>query len=162
MSVKEAEEEARKLLKTTWIPRPLPVDPFVLANELGIDVNFVRLPDDESGRIEISPDETPKISINMNDGENRQRFTCAHEIGHYLSRSDYGPDETIIDKRDILAGLGTDEREIFANQFAAALLMPAANVVSFNSRHYAVPDMARLFGTSTLAMELRLKNLGLT
>ena len=161
MSVIEAEQEAAKLLETSWNPRPLPVDPFQLARGLGIDISFTPMPADVSGRIEIVPDTTPHIWINSNDGQSRQRFTCAHEIGHYLRRSDGDQSEVFIDWRDILAGLGTNETEIFANQFAAALLMPAHEVASYFGRKFSTEEMARQFGTSAQAMEIRLRNLRL-
>jgi IrrE N-terminal-like domain len=160
LGVIEAEREAAKLLETSWGSR-LPVDPFQLAKGLGIVVSFEPMPSDVSGRIEIAPGSAPHIWINSNDGQSRQRFTCAHEIGHYLNRSDGDQTEIFTDWRDTLAGLGTDEKEIFANQFAAALLMPAHEVASFHERQFTAEEMARQFATSTQAMEIRLRNLRL-
>lgn len=161
MQVKEAEREAIRLLEDSWPSGELPVNPFLIAEALGIQVTFAQLPRDESGRIEIVPDQTPRIWINRDDAEARQRFTCAHEIGHYRRRAEYGPEAKIVDYRDTLAGLGTDEREIFANQFAAALLMPADRVAQFHRSGIDVNSMARIFGTSAQAMGLRLRNLSL-
>lgn len=101
------------------------------------------------------------ISLNGLDHPNRQRFTCAHEIGHYSSRRKSGEDETFSDRRATLAGLGVSPEEIYANQFAAALLMPAHLVQRFRGEGLAVEKMARRFGTSVQAMELRIRNLGL-
>jgi Zn-dependent peptidase ImmA (M78 family) len=163
MTVREAEAEAEQLLNSSWwySNGGLPVDPFHLARGLGIAVRLEPLPADESGNIVIAPDEAPVISLNQFDGENRRRFTCAHEIGHYVSRSQGAEPQRFIDFRDTLAGLGRDTEEIFANQFAAALLMPAEHVMRLNSKGTSVEAMARTFKTSVQAMELRLRNLRL-
>jgi Zn-dependent peptidase ImmA (M78 family) len=160
VTVREAEAEAALLLEQAWWPRELPVDPFHLARVLGIAVRVLPLPADESGNITITPDETPMMTLNRFDSESRRRFTCAHEIGHYLRRS-AAPRREYVDYRDTLAGLGTDREEIFANQFAAALLMPADHVARFHRQGLAPEVMARKFGTSAQAMEIRLRNLGL-
>ncbi len=119
------------------------------------------LREDESGNIVISPHNTPVISLNRLDSDNRRRFTCAHEIGHYIQRSQESDAKTYVDFRSTLAGMGIDEDEIFANQFAAALLMPASQVLDFFRSGWSPEEMARSFRTSTHAMELRLRNLQL-
>jgi Zn-dependent peptidase ImmA (M78 family) len=162
MTVRLAEEEANRLLESSWWPsRDLPVDPFHLARGLGILVRIEPLRADESGNITISPFETPVMTLNRYDGESRQRFTCAHEIGHYLRRSQVPSAQQFTDYRDTLAGMGSDPEEIFANQFAAALLMPASKVLQFSNAGTPIEDMARRFATSSQAMELRLRNLRL-
>lgn len=160
VSIQEAERDAARLLSEAWRPRGMPVDPFQIARGLGIDVHFFPLPSDVSGRIEIVPNKTPAMWINQHDSASRRRFTCAHEIGHYLRRSE-GSKESFVDYRDTLAGLGVDGEEIAANQFAAALLMPAEETVQMNAQGFNVEQMALAFGTSTQAMQLRLKNLRL-
>ncbi len=159
MSVREAEDAAKQLLG----PAPaLPVDPEALARGLGITVRHGVLPPDASGKIVISAAEAPVITINQYDHPNRQRFTCAHEIGHYLRRRRQGGGTTtFVDYRDTLAGLGQDPEEIFANQFAAALLMPARLVARYHAEGMSDEALAERFGTSVQAMRLRLRNLGL-
>lgn len=119
------------MLASSWwsTPRcdsPIPVDPFRLARELGIRIRFAALPTGESGNITISPDDGPAMKLNRGDSRNRQRFTCSHEIGHY-QRVEHGLNErrVYVDRRAQLASAGLDADEIYANQFAAALLMPA-------------------------------------
>jgi len=157
-----AERSAAQLLEKFWRSSgaELPVDPIALAEDLGIRVQQVPLRADESGNIVLTRDSTPVISLNGADSRNRQRFTCAHEIGHYINRA--GQDqESFVDFRDTLAGLGHDPREIFANQFAAALLMPADEVRRRKDSGISTEEMARTFVTSPQAMTLRLKNLRL-
>jgi Zn-dependent peptidase ImmA (M78 family) len=166
-TVREAEADATRLLESWWSTpaqdSPLPVDPTELARRLGIVVRTDRLPPDESGKIVIPPDGQGPVVITINywDHSNRQRFTCAHEIGHYVQRKEEtGASRTFVDYRDDLAGLGADREEIYANQFAAALLMPAHLVEAWHRRE-SVESLARRFGTSTQAMQLRLRNLRL-
>lgn len=167
VSVRQAERDATKLLQS-WLasegPTHLPVDPFAVARSLGITVRFAKLPPDESGNVVIPSNGGAVITLNEYDAPVRQRFTCAHEIGHYRRRQAHPGlgKQTFIDYRDTLAGLGQDPEEIYANQFAAALLMPAA----FVQRRFAVEgktgqELASEFGTSVQAMNLRLRNLGL-
>jgi hypothetical protein len=164
-TVREAERDAEKLLEGWWTTpdqsQPLPVDPLAMAGGLGIRVEEVQLPPDVSGSIDIPERGIAVISLNRQDSKNRRRFTCAHEIGHYLRReasAHYG--RSFTDYRDTLAGLGVDAEEIYANQFAAALLMPA-HLVSKWCKTEAVDTLAHRFGTSAQAMQLRLRNLRL-
>jgi len=163
-TVDEAEMEASKLLESSWWTNrdgPLPINPFELASGLGIRVQMDSLPSDQSGKIVFPTDGSPLIVVNRADSENRQRFTCAHEIGHYVRRGQDPDRTTFVDYRDTLAGLGRDPEEIFANQFAAALLMPASQVKRFRQDDEPASTLARRFGTSVQAMELRLRNLHL-
>lgn len=168
MALREAERDAAQLLESWWTTpdrtAPLPVDPMVLARNLGIVVRIDQLPFDESGKIVIPVDDEPIITLNYWDSHNRQRFTCAHEIGHYVRRQQSGGrGHTFVDYRGTLAGLGRDVEEIYANQFAAALLMPPHLVRrSYVEQGWTVDEMASRFGTSVQAMELRLRNLRLT
>lgn len=170
MIVREAERDAERLLASSWWTTSdsesrLPIDPFQIARRYGIKVRYTFLPPDESGKIVISPSGS-EITLNAADSTNRQRFTCAHEIGHYYRRlqqsgGQLGASKTFVDRRAQLASAGTDPDEIYANQFAAALLMPAT-LVARGRRMGESPDtLAWRFGTSTIAMQLRLRNLNL-
>ena len=65
------------------------------------------------------------IVINESDPVVRKRFTIAHELGHFISyKLQDKPQSIIYDERGALATMGTDPEEIFANKFAAELLMP--------------------------------------
>lgn len=164
VTLEDAERAAGTLLESWWTTpdrdTPLPVDPLALARQLGIRVQIVPLPPDQSGNIVLPPDDAPVISLNRGDALNRQRFTCAHEIGHYIRRgAGEVTDRSFTDYRSTLAGLGVNREEIYANQFAAALLMPAHLVTRWRSE--GLSSLARRFGTSTQAMELRFRNLRL-
>jgi Zn-dependent peptidase ImmA (M78 family) len=64
------------------------------------------------------------------------------------------------DRRDVMASTGTNEEEIYANGFAAALLMPESELTPWVGKS-SVPQLAVRFGVSAEAMKWRLVNLGL-
>jgi Zn-dependent peptidase ImmA (M78 family) len=167
---REAEKAAEDLLKTAWMTAgqeisscPLPVDPFEIAGRLGLMVSRQPLEPDISGMLAKTPSRDPEVFINSRDSLNRQRFSCAHEIGHYSKRTTGRDDDEwgYIDRRGPAASQGTEPDEIFANQFAAALLMPEHCVCSL-SPELGPAALAVRFGVSLDAMRFRLDNLGLS
>jgi Zn-dependent peptidase ImmA (M78 family) len=166
---REAEKAAEDLLKAAWMETgqeiascPLPVDPFKIAAQLGLKVSQQPLEPDISGMLAKTPSRDPEVFINSRDSLNRQRFSCAHEIGHYSKRTTGRDDDEwgYIDRRGPSASRGTEPEEIFANQFAAALLMPEECVRAL-SAELGPPALAVRFGVSLDAMSFRLENLGL-
>jgi Zn-dependent peptidase ImmA (M78 family) len=92
-----------------------PVCPFNLADSMGLDVRFVKIPSFEG--MYVADEKVILISSLRPDG--RKRFTCAHELGHHILR--HG---TVIDE---IIDVGSDkEIEKEADFFAATLLMPAS------------------------------------
>jgi Zn-dependent peptidase ImmA (M78 family) len=159
MAVKtEAAEAAAGVLEQYW-GDSIPVDPARIARKMEIEVANANLDPDVAGAIEKRPGRGVHIYLNAEDHPNRQRFTCAHEIGHYVKKGD--EDFEFVDYRDETATLGFDEDERYANAFAAALLMPEKDVKRFHGREMPERDLARLFGVSEAAMVNRLKNLDL-
>lgn len=164
---RDPERDAEDILRTVWQRDlsdgiRLPVDPFLIARRLGLRVYVSELDDGVSGMlIKRSGYDDPEIHLNAADSRNRQRFTCAHEIGHYMARTAAGNDGELwryVDRRDDLASRGKDPEEIYANQFAANLLMPKDLVERMKSEH-AVATLAYEFGVSSDAMNFRLDNL---
>jgi Zn-dependent peptidase ImmA (M78 family) len=168
MPAEQAERDARQLLRDVWhedsYGEPMiPVDPIRIAELLGIDVYTAVMDENFSGALEKLPNHDPAIYLNRSDHPNRQRFTCAHELGHYYARTQSGDDQYgYTDRRDELASAGTNQDEIYANQFGAALIMPREVV---NDRHKRLDgDIVRLaatFRVSEDAMRIRLTTLGL-
>ncbi len=163
----DAEAAAYDLLKSTWAEDlahcPLPVDPFRIAATLGLQVMRIPLEPDVSGMLAKHPGRDPEVYVNMTDSEVRQRFSCAHEIGHYIKRSSSGgaDDEWgYIDRRGPSASLGNNPEEIYANQFAAALLMPKDRVETLATQGMSAVSMALQFNVSLEAMAHRIDNLG--
>ncbi|MBT0974157.1 ImmA/IrrE family metallo-endopeptidase, partial [Salmonella enterica subsp. enterica serovar 1,4,[5],12:i:-] len=96
------------------------------------------LDDDVSGALLKEPEQDPVIILNRNDSNVRKRFTCAHELGHYVKRTENGQplEYEFVDYRGKLASQGVDSEEIFANNFAACLLMPEKEVRRLNNAGY--------------------------
>ena len=71
------------------------------------------------------PDPTPGVLITTQRGLSIQRFTGAHELGHFrLHHRSSLDDETILRRSPFLATSGYDEQELEADAFAAAFLLP--------------------------------------
>jgi len=132
------------------------VDPFEIASELGLRVFVTPLEPDVSGMLAKRPYKDPEVYINASDSPNRQRFSCAHEIGHYDQRVSSRDDDSwgYIDRRGPSAATGNTPDEIYANQFAAALLMPEGEVRRL-SETLTPAAMAVKFGVSLEAMKFR-------
>jgi Zn-dependent peptidase ImmA (M78 family) len=169
-SMVEAELDARELRARVWTKQGpagflLPVDPFEIALDLGIKVVTVHgLSPDISGMLTKEAGyEDPKISLSALDSRNRHRFTCAHELGHYtqLVRSGQAAPWEYVDGRHLLSPGVLEADEVYANHFAAELLMPRDLVVDRMTGSNAAA-LALDFGVAGDAMRFRLDNLGLT
>jgi Zn-dependent peptidase ImmA (M78 family) len=159
------EQSAQALLKTAWQQDgqiALPVDPFRIAQKLGIKAFSAALDEGVSGFLIKRPGQDAEIYVHAQDSSNRQRFTCAHELGHYVKRSATGDDAwEYVEQRNLISTAGTNQEEIYANQFAAALLMPKDEIVARFKEGASAATFAPEFGVSADAMHFRLKNLGL-
>ena len=162
-----------------------PIDIFEIIQDIGIECYHRDLEDEMSGFINIK-DDRAVIVINENHHQNRQRFTAAHELGHYILHRDV--QETFVDKsfktglsvkkatarnatfnRDSMSSKGEFTFEIEANRFAAIILMPEELIESkMTQLDIDVTDdddikrLAIAFGVSSQAMAFRLASLGVT
>jgi Zn-dependent peptidase ImmA (M78 family) len=107
--------------------------------------------------------------VNQSDPPYRKRFTIAHELGHHFLHL-LSDGEFVDSKVDLFRDSETDvspesieqrRPEIQANQFAAALLMPADLVKREYSPTPNLEELARKFNVSEAAMGFRLTKLGL-
>lgn len=161
---KEAEADAEALLATAWTTGALPIDPVTIAASLGIRAYETKLDANVSGALVKRRDQDPVIYVNENDSVNRQRFSFAHELGHFVRRTnsnEVAEEYEWVDLRGDLAAAGSDEQEMYANKFAAALLMPAPLLRSFVKQGKTVVQLSYLFEVSGESMQYRLRNLGL-
>lgn len=140
-----------------------PVDLDGLAKDLGIEVRHSSsLPNDISGKIERIDRGGRRfaITINARHHANRQRFTLAHEIAHFILHRDLIGD-SVVDNAMYRSCL-SDEWERQANRYAANLLMPARLV---RAKHQAgiltASGMAAEFRVSPEAARIRMDELGL-
>lgn len=167
------EDAATMLLREHGISGP-PVRVEQLAADLGCIVSRRPFDDEDISGLLLRDGETTMIGINSVHGENRQRFTIAHEIGHltlHPGRPMILEKIVRVNLRDPLSSQATDRQEIEANQFAAALLMPRDFILSEwrrlldrlarPSKEDCIQKLAAKFDVSALAMEYRLTNLGL-
>ena len=156
--------EANKVLETLWLNQDFPVDPVSIAKKMGLQVLDTELPPSVSGALIKEAGADPIIALHYADHSNRKRFTCAHELGHYVCRiesNDESLEYEYVDLRGPNASNGTDADEIFANQFAANLLMPEAilkKLLRSGKNHF---NLAMYFGVSHEALKHRLKALRL-
>ena len=159
---KQAERDAIGLLDEFW-DGILPVDPVRIAKELGLEVLEAHLKKDVSGALVKKEGRDPSILLNAEDGKSRKRFTCAHELGHYIRRSsEPTPRYEYVDYRDKASSTGTVEEERYANSFAASLLMPEVAVQAVHESGMPAFRLANRFGVSPESMQHRLDNLGLS
>jgi Zn-dependent peptidase ImmA (M78 family) len=176
LSRNEVEKLAERLLNKHEM-RHSPVNVEKLAELAGYSVVFRYFDEaDLSGTVMQDADGRVTLGINTLHAPVRQRFSIAHEIGHAQLHLKDQSESLFVDPpagvffRDSRASLGEDPREINANQFAAALLMPAQMVrdslskIAKSSVRFtideAVGKLAKQFEVSPQAMRYRLVVLG--
>jgi Zn-dependent peptidase ImmA (M78 family) len=131
-----AVDSADKLLKKHGIVQ-VPVDVEKIAISMGINVAKVKFSKDEiSGAIKMKGKSgSPVIAVNEDHCKERQRFTIAHEIGHFVLHSieslhvDSTHDPVYFRDANAVSST-TNVKEVQANQFAAELLMPRDMVIN--------------------------------
>lgn len=154
---------------------PVPVDELIRAQ--GVEIAKKRFDDETSGLIYVDPKSGHAvIGLNVSHSKTRQRFTLAHELGHFLlhKRNEGGlhVDESdfFVRFRDHHSADGSDREEREANAFAAELLMPTGflerDVKGMGdglslSDDTAIRALAQRYGVSLQALSIRLANLGL-
>ena len=158
-----AARDAAQILERAWADADgklaIPVDVVRIARTLGVQVFDADLGQDVSGAIVKKPGSDPTILLNDSDSINRKRFSCAHEIGHFVVREG-AQDYEHVDGRSPLASQGIDSSEVYANKFAASLLMPEAEVKRRYNKNSPVVALAVAFLVSEDAMRFRLESLG--
>lgn len=169
LSRDEIEERANSVLLDHGL-YSVPVDLVTLANRQGIKVHNAKFSEEGISGMLAKRGDNITMLIHQSDHPNRKRFTIAHELGHHflhlmedgeivdnegdLFRNDWGRDDTI-EQED-------RRREVQANQFAAALLMPARLVEEvYQEVTKDITEISRIFKVSREAMGYRLNQLGL-
>jgi Zn-dependent peptidase ImmA (M78 family) len=147
---------------------PVPVES--IAREKGVIVSKRRVESNVSGFLYRNASKRrPVIGVNIAHHPNRQRFTIAHELGHFLLHAgDVVHVDDPVNHRDERSGQGTDVQEVESNLFAAELLMPVQFLREDLQRfgtldlldEQKVESLARKYGVSNQAMAVRLSYLG--
>lgn len=98
------------------------------------------------------------IRVNKLHSKTRQRFTIAHELGHFVYHKD---DEQEFVDTTFFRGLTADNLEYTANRFASELLMPEEEVRQLIDKENvrSIAELANRFGVSSSAMLYRVKEL---
>ena len=148
-------EEKNNIIKSNQSNCPVKI--IKLANDLGISVYSTSFKNDISGAI-LKKDDKYVIYFNKKDNKNRQRFTIAHEIAHYILHK-----EKIGDNLTDNAMYRSKLSNVFerqANILASEILMPVNFVMQFIEENKSVSEMASLFKVSEGAMRIRLRQGG--
>lgn len=119
--LKEARDASQLVLDHHW-DRVIPVDSVKIARSLGLSVFSAQLGIDTLGMV-IGSGNSADIYINDSLPPVRYRFSCAHELGHYVYCGGYLPPETgYVDRRSESGEINLGD--IYANEFASSILMP--------------------------------------
>lgn len=161
---------AEHVLREHSVENP-PVPVAKIARDLGLEVVRRGLEGDISGFLARHAGGGGLIGVNNRHPRPRQRFTVAHELGHYF----LAPEEElhvdhqfeIFKLRDAHSAGGIDEEEIEANIFAAELLMPEFLLNRDLERLGAldpfddgpVEELAKKYEVSRQALMIRIQNL---
>lgn len=157
-----------------------PVDLDRVLDKLELELRFSPMEEEYSGFLAV---DKRVIVVNELHPAVRQRFTIAHEIGHYdLHRNDQDATDVFIDRTTYF----DNEQEMYfrrsqldaadyrmeteANAYAAGLLMPRELLERYLDQHSGEIDLsktegieviAEAFSVSRIAMGYRLRNLNL-
>lgn len=152
---------ARKIVTNLGITKPNEYSlEEIIASSKGPIINYKRLKNYE-GRI-LNGKEFSIITINETSNSSRQRFTLAHEFGHFIMHNGkhllYDAEENLWDWD------GYKQIETEANYFAAELLMPEEIFLKFTkaqpfSLEY-LEKTTNVFQTSFLATSIRYAEVG--
>lgn len=137
-----------------------PLDVEAVAQKFNICIKYVSMEEDLSGI--LSKDESDAWTLNVNEEHhpNRQRYTIAHELGHYCL---HGHLKKEFKDKIFFRGGEANKMEWQANNFASAILMPEDKFrEKIQSGVNKVDELAKQFQVSTLALRIRAKNLGIS
>lgn len=125
-------EYAQKLLDKCGVEQP-PVPIEAIAEKLNATIRYSPFEGELAGMLVRGDNGETVIGVNSLHHINRQRFTIAHECGHFLLHKgkDVHIDRTFrVNRRDEVSSQAVDSDEIEANRFAAELLMPYDMIMS--------------------------------
>ena len=145
--------------KATEAKKAEPLDiEWVVTHLFNLDIKKTDLGNTASGFLNELDDKWC-IFVNKYENERRQRFTIAHELGHFIfHKNNKSLEKDLIFFRDETNN--KEERE--ANDFASELLMPENMVKAYIKEGYnTIQMLADKFNLSTSAVRYRVYKLGL-
>lgn len=141
-----------------------PVNIEAIIRGMGIELNKkAKLDSEISGQLKRLAANKFEISASASDHYYRQRFTMAHELGHYLLHAHLigdGVDDSVAYRSEPNGEFfnenitATEETE--ANQFASRLLMPKSKITEIVTVDTSVMETSKKFQVSNAAMRIRL------
>jgi Zn-dependent peptidase ImmA (M78 family) len=141
--------------------KSFPLDVESVARALKIDINYSPLDNDLSGILRLVDSDNVKkweLIVNSTHHPNRQRYTIAHELGHFCLHR-YAVKE--FKDRIFFRATSSNPMEWEANDFAGQILMPEEDFKSLVRRGItSVDELAKEFRVSSLALRIRAKQLG--
>jgi Zn-dependent peptidase ImmA (M78 family) len=110
----------------------------------------------------IARPELPVVFVNGAHGITRQRFTLAHEFGHFRMGH-----SSVVDELAVIGGVERDPNEVCANAFAAEFLMPRDGTKAWEQQYVRGPVnlehvvvFANQYGVSTQAARYAFETAG--
>ena len=158
------------LLELPSASEQLPVNIEEIVEKKGIRLLPFDFKEDISGVLMLENNEAT-IGYNTNEHRVRNRFTIAHELGHFILHKD---DKDLFVDKDFKAlfrlnnGDTSAKHEKEANEFAACILMPENLIrreiedsgIDYTDENL-IKSLAKKFDVSTVAMSIRISKLGL-
>ena len=148
----EAEEVLKKYATTC------PVSLLPIVKDYNIDLQFIYRPH-YSGRIFQIENGRYRIECNALHPRTRQRFTVAHELGHFFMDKDLIHEKSVLEDNALYRSKLPTKREVRANRFAADLLMPMhviEKIIDDATQNIKPKDIANLFNVSEQAIRIQL------
>ncbi|ASY75467.1 ImmA/IrrE family metallo-endopeptidase [Pectobacterium polaris] len=137
-----------------------PLDVSKLTALLGIVMRLEPMEGENSGSLRKEKNGGWVMTINSLHHPHRQRFTIAHEIGHFIRHAvqmDLFVDTVFFRNEE------SNKMEVEANKFAAELLMPEKEFTRYiETESRNVSDIANYFQVSSMAVRIRAQQLGFT
>jgi Zn-dependent peptidase ImmA (M78 family) len=158
-----ARRTAAKLIKTHW-DWQLPVNPVAIAKAMDVTVQRDPKLGSACGCFDFR-DGAPTIRINPDNSALLQRFTVAHQLGHYallhgrryINTFEFGKQFVDTKKEFSASEIGFYEKQ--ANIFALELLMPgvAINLLIMRRNMCATSELSDAFWVTESMMRWKLK-----
>lgn len=146
-----------KVIARHWDSTPVPIDAIIA--DMGLPLSYEPMDDNISGYIERT-NGSYRIVVNSAHARTRQRFTAAHELGHFIYHRDLLGDGVGDNRAYRTEGTGRQNENIRpiherqANSFAANVLMPRHRLSAVEDEGTAA--LAARFSVSQEAMRIRL------
>lgn len=156
-----AREQAQAVLDDSW-DQELPVNIEAICKAYGVNIYKRRMPNDLSGMIvKRAHNDTADAFIDMDEPDIRQRFTLAHELGHFIERTKVAHDDEFGFQEIRSSSLSEDyfPHEFFADEFAGSLLIPRKKLSELQKQGKAEDEIAKAFKVSVAALRKRISSL---